>query len=478
MVNNNQHNLSEQLQLLHELQYSDLDMPYQAAGIHSNKQSRDLDTNRDVRLLDTIAIALTTGNPGDVFAAAFDKRQHIQLVLAKNGPPTHEDVTAANELISLIGSPTIADAMDLFPFLIRRCGANINKRIHNLHSSIRDAELRNDFMLAMQAYVPEADIRAEFPGADTLLGDYGNAVPPFAAVWGDFVEMITDRTAQGLDAQDVPSSTQKYAELFLLADVLGRSHFLKQLVDDRNLLAMDRKERAEKLKRRLGKVCQYVSSVSHLIQRAKRLFPIPHHWVTDTFAGTGECVFDLCDSAYDAVSRGLNQSPLSPEIVEKLDKHFPSILSNWKKHQTLRTSIHAELRIILHLGPPPLDPAVHPIGVSKRSCFCCVLWIESHNRIFGTQWMTSGSHGKPYANWALPGAACSYAIGADGRSSVDEAVLKAIWTRLTDALAWLFPGQKRISDEHVSSGDESSGGEQGESEWRRKVAILARPPRG
>ena len=82
MINNNQYNLSEQLQLLHELQYSDLDMPYQAAKFHSNKQSPHLDANRDVRLLDTIAIALTTGNPGDVFAAAFDKRQHIQLVLA------------------------------------------------------------------------------------------------------------------------------------------------------------------------------------------------------------------------------------------------------------------------------------------------------------------------------------------------------------------------------------------------------------
>ena len=92
--------------------------------------------------------------------------------------------------------------------------------------------------------------------------------------------------------------------------------------------------------------------------------------------------------------------------------------------------------------------------------------------------MTSGSHGKPYANWALPGAACSYAIGANGRSSVNEAVLKAVLTRFTDVLDWLFPGQKRISDEHVSSGDESYGGEQVASEWRRKVAILARPPRG
>ena len=62
--------------------------------------------------------------------------------------------------------------------------------------------------------------------------------------------------------------------------------------------------------------------------------------------------------------------------------------------------------------------------------------------------MTSGSHGKPYANWTLPSAVCLYAIGTDGRSSVDEAVLKAVWTRLTDTLAWLFPGQKRIFDEH------------------------------
>ena len=48
--------------------YSDLDPPHQAAGIHSNKQSSDLDINRDVRLRDAIAIALTTENPGDVFA--------------------------------------------------------------------------------------------------------------------------------------------------------------------------------------------------------------------------------------------------------------------------------------------------------------------------------------------------------------------------------------------------------------------------
>ena len=92
--------------------------------------------------------------------------------------------------------------------------------------------------------------------------------------------------------------------------------------------------------------------------------------------------------------------------------------------------------------------------------------------------MTSGSHGKPYANWALPGAACSYAIGADGRSSVDDAVLEAVLTRLVDALDWLFPGQRRISDGYVSSGDESSGYEEGELKLEDMVYAWAHPSRG
>jgi hypothetical protein len=463
MDNKAQRILSEKLQLLYEL-----DMPYQGAGTLINRHSCD----RDVRILNTIAVALTTGNRSDVFAAAFDKRDKMQLVLAKNGHPTLDDIGAANELISLIASPNVSDAMDLFPFLIRRGGANIDKRIRNVHGSIQ--ELRNDFKLAIAEYKASADITVEFPRAGELLENYVDT-HPFAAVWGDFVEKITDRTAQGLNTEDIFFATTSYAQLFLLADALGRSRFLKTLVEDRNRLNDDRKRRAEKLKRRLDKVCQYVSGVSHLIHKAKRLFPIPHRWVIDAVTGTGESTFDLCDNVYDAVSRELDLPSLSPEIVDKLDKHFPSILSNWERQRTMHTCIHAEIRVILHLGSQQTaDSRVHPVGVSKRSCFCCTLWIESHNRIFRTQWMTSGSHGKPYANWALPGAACSYAIQADGRSSVDDAVLEAVSIRLTDALDWLFPGQRRISDEHVSSGDESSDSDQGAPEWRQKVASMAK----
>ena len=153
MARNDQSNLSERLQLLLELGYSDLNMPYQAFRVYSNKRSRDLDTNRDIHFLDTIAVALTTGKPGDVFSAALDKQGHVQLVLAKNGPPTSEEVAAANELFSFIGSPTVVDAMDLFLFLLRRCGANIDKRIHSLQCVYpKHTDFRDDFRLALQTY--------------------------------------------------------------------------------------------------------------------------------------------------------------------------------------------------------------------------------------------------------------------------------------------------------------------------------------
>ena len=48
---------------------SELDISYQHDGTYSNKVFGDVDTHREVRLLDAIAVALTTGNPGDVFTA-------------------------------------------------------------------------------------------------------------------------------------------------------------------------------------------------------------------------------------------------------------------------------------------------------------------------------------------------------------------------------------------------------------------------
>jgi hypothetical protein len=95
--------LSEELQLLAESGYSDLDMPYLpywSVGVRSNEDFRKLETRSDVHLLEIIATCLTTGKPGDVVAAAFDKRGNIRLVLAKNGNVGSTDYMATRTFIS------------------------------------------------------------------------------------------------------------------------------------------------------------------------------------------------------------------------------------------------------------------------------------------------------------------------------------------------------------------------------------------
>ena len=60
-----------------------------------------------------------------------------------------------------------------------------------------------------------------------------------------------------------------------------------------------------------------------------------------------------------------------------------------------------------------------------------------------------------------------YAIEADGRSSIDKAVLEGVGIRLVDTLNRLFPGQKRFLDE---SSDEQ---ERLKCQWKLKLAAAA-----
>ncbi|THH16633.1 hypothetical protein EW146_g4031 [Bondarzewia mesenterica] len=464
-----QENLSEQLQLLQELGCAAV---RQAARVHSNRDFRSSNTNTDIRILDTIALSLTTGKPGGVVAAAFDRREHLCLVLAKNGAPTPEDESAAQRFISAITNPATRSGCDLFPFLLSRCRANMDKRIANLHKSISNfCDL--DLDSALLKYMPRST-EEKFPHSlfyREMM--YLDAEPSFHAIISDLVHGCSNNSTFELNPDNISSSWAQYAKLYVVADILAHTCFLKELTSSNSAC----RERAERLKWCLTKVCQYIDGIDHLIWKVKRWFPngqIPYRWVNDSFIGTGEGTFELRDDPMDAVWRGFgSHSPLSAQTLHTLAEKFPDIARNWEQQRTVTPCIHAEIRIILHLSSSLLpyesrletiqeQPAQQAIGCSKRSCFCCTLWIDAYNDFFGTRWVTSRSHGKPYANFGLPGAACEHAMGQDGRSAVDGAVLRGVSIWLKDSLAWLFPGQRRISDEYVSSSDESSG----EEDWR------------
>ena len=126
---------------------------------------------------------------------------------------------------------------------------------------------------------------------------------------------------------------------------------------------------------RLAKVCQYLSGNTHLIQRSDcSRFPIIGSWTPSPVRERGILTFAILLT-----------------LLCRMDLTRTHGLST-----------------------------IPPIGVGKRSCLCCVLWIESDNRIFGTQWTISGSHGKPYVNWATSRLlrAPYYAIEEDGKGSL------------------------------------------------------------
>jgi len=470
-MNEDQQRLSEQLNILKEIGYSDLGKRYEDAGTYTTRAERDRDSHRDVRLLDTIALFLTTGKPGDVFAIAFDKPCPTQLVIAKNGPPAPDDIVAANDLLTLIADPTISDVHGFFPFLLKRCGANINKRITKLHKAIKDKELLADFTLELGEYDPEPDIAVEFPQLLTPL--YGETVPAFASVWSDLIDRVTTLTANELNANDVTDSENMYDQIVFNANILVHSRFLAYVIDNAEI---QRKWRVERLKRRLDKICQYSTGAKRLVKKTTVLPPNPH-WVMENFAGTGESEFNLCESAYDAASHGLG-GPLSAETESELHQFFPDMIDHWKNRR-IHARLHAELRIILYLGRPSEDePPIHAIGLSKRSCLCCALWIKLHNLQFGTRWMTSGSHGKPYPNWALPGTACVYARREDGGGSlVDDALLEGVSIRFNDALTKPgSPSQNTLSDDFISGESSDSGASLTESHKVSRTASVRSAP--
>ncbi|KAF8816106.1 hypothetical protein BYT27DRAFT_7185345 [Phlegmacium glaucopus] len=391
-----QKHLSEALRLLHEFRDSGHDMPYQSAGAQRNKDIRGPKTHTDMRVLDMIAVCLTTGKPGDVVAAAFDKHEGITLVLAKNGDVLPADYAATATFLSALARAS--GWIDLLPFLARHSKENLDKRIRNLHQSITD--INNDLQSAVARH-PFRTMEEEFPRPN-----YYSAMYPGQRVTADRVldDLIrTCRDASTFEMQEDRTSFQQYVQLFGAAEALQNSRFLRLFNSDSNIMNSERRERAERLKRRLAKICQY-ARIGQLIKLVKRLPNIPFRWVEGNLIGTGEGAFEICTDPTDAMNRGLREE-LSLKDMDAINERFPQLARNWEQRRFINPRIHAELRIILHLSPLLLSRSLTdflhlraaqlPIGCSKRSCLCCVLWMNAFNYDTRMLWMTSGSHGKP-----------------------------------------------------------------------------------
>lgn len=442
--------LSEQLQLLDQLNYSDVGQPYEDASRRSTKGARHPPVDADPRVLDTISVALTTGDAGDVVAAAFDiRRQPPWLVLAKNGPASPADDLAVHKLLKVITASTTKSARDVLPFLFDRCWKNIKKRVQKMsHSLALTSSMLNKLL---EDYEPKLGVE-QFPYSVQYRAQrYRDDSPEFPTMMRNLFADITE-SAEAFNSRnaDPPTMQRLFLGLLRIVPILQYSPLLRWACERPSPVTSSQ---AEQLKRRLYKLSQYYYSINTLIKYAEEHFPrgLNHRWVrphsisSESRIRLGDCTA--------AISRARGR-PLSDPIIAVLRERFPNMLERWRNGSTLTTRVHAELRIVLELGNLPNSRGDHPqqpVGCSKRSCLCCNLWINAYNSKHGTHWLTSGSHGKPYATWALP--TPSYKHSGD-EEVIGETVVSRIERRLNDALDKRHANLKRDSDEHRSSGSE------------------------
>lgn len=447
--------LSEKLQLLSEMNYSDdVYMPYQFICPRGKTPTHTANTQSDISALDIIAVCLATGRAGDVVAAAFDKRAEFRLILAKNGQPTAQDVAATKNFLAAMTSAV--DWADVIPFVFQHSKDNVIRRISQLHRSLSTFHPH----LTESATCRMNPLDKEFPSSDSIRkAFYGAETLSFQSMLADIVRRCLDLSAP---AASESISETNWTQLVFLSEVWRKSLILKELIKDKNLARnKERKAGAERLKRRLGKVCQYLR-LDSLIKKVQKWFPdgnVPFHWVDYEYDGSGEGHFAPDPNPMKVIARGLQENknlwqprPLPPGDIAEVQRRFPNLIANWEKWQKIQTCVHAEIRVILHLdGSKQLSPrsidrkAQQAVGCSKRSCLCCQIWIATFNWYSQREWVTSWSHGKADSNWALPGRHGWMGL-------VDGMVFDQVTTRLEGSLSWLDKEAKRREIEKSKGG--------------------------
>jgi hypothetical protein len=101
-----------------------------------------------------------------------------------------------------------------------------------------------------------------------------------------------------------------------------------------------------------------------------------------------------------------------------------------------KTKIHCECQLLAFLHRNPFVPFVHYIGLSKRPCYGCHLYLHAYNEIIGKHvgrtYSSRPTHGNVRLPWASPalqtdGVECSVVDAEVRRNLVDSQLQPALW---------------------------------------------------
>lgn len=355
----------------------------------------------DLHILDMIALWLTTGQPGDDIAVAFDKNAAITLVLAKNRCPTREDNDTVRELIDAVaGASSIAD---IIPAVIARCHVKMQRRINKLHKQI------SKLVIVLEAIVAQSLDKGEIEEGFLTDGLIGEEFPfksrPLSEEDRNIIAEIYHGSMIQLDPEVAPLISLKFVTLAEKSNQLLHSTVLLP----RHFPGREQRFEVDELRRCVRGVSAYVKGAHILLKKARLYFPdgrIRYRWVDDSFSNSGEGVHDISEALCAAVNTRFTQDNIPDVLVPYVNPGAPV---------DLRTALHAELRLILDIdGASPPDRRSKPrakaqaIGLSKATCLCCTRWIDAYNESFKTRWVVQCRFGRYDPTWAYPGHSRDY----------------------------------------------------------------------
>ncbi|KAH7884098.1 hypothetical protein F5I97DRAFT_1831622 [Phlebopus sp. FC_14] len=422
--------IAQHLQLLHQFGYSDPNILYEGVFYRDRNNKWNRDALTAVRVLDAITLTLMTDRPGEAFAAAFDNRHKLTLVLAKDSPVTDEDDQIVRELIQTIAASSTKYAIDVYPFLLSRCRKSIEKQARKILKAVDQFSPDIDAVLKEHKYTPQPTLEAEFPKSEIYRhARYENGAEPlFSEMLHGLLEDLRGVIASvaTLDGEDAKIN------FMLLVDavsMLSHCHFLAWAC---TITLSEWHGRAVKLRCRLLRFRHYIQGITTLMKEKCFLQNgIEYRWLDPIATHSGEQTLFLPDECLNVVSSALGFIP-SDSDQEKLHKQR----SEWS--HSVETRLHVEIRLLLQLVDLSVGPV--PLGCSRRTCLCCTLWIKAYNREFCADWLTSDPSGKARVDWALPG------CPGKKHENIVKAVRNGVRLRCIDEVDWfLFPTESKYS---------------------------------
>ncbi|KAG5337809.1 hypothetical protein C0989_008817 [Termitomyces sp. Mn162] len=478
-----QQDLSQTLNLLESINYQDPEAK------RSNTDERTDTSKLIIRILDTIALCITTGKPGDVVASAFKHTDQgeTMIYLARNGEPSPKDISSAPGFLSTLLASKNQSMRDILPWIAYHGPEMVQKRVNKLQELV-NKDKNEIFRIFLNRQIDKycipvwKGIETEFPNSASVkyLKSEGYDLRHIESSTVQVILVgILKKFHTGLTFNTHTSSHSSLESLVFAAATLRDSVFLRNLLkklesaDEIDPLNMVLREKASKFYRRVNKVNQYIRIID-LIKYVQSKGPFKIEWVYRTDMNNTLCYqfrdLELQSGLITAlgIARRFNLKELTPKRLMECFHRMKSFRSAGKedpsKNRHVNTYVHAELKLIvflLSITPQRLqDQEIEhcTIGCSKRSCLYCTFWIKELQEILKPNvhrfiYYTAGSHGSPYATCARvgpfkqdPNGLCSNKVEERLKGLADEQI-----TTLPDRASGHI--KNKDSEDHASASD-------------------------